>query len=291
MRVALTADDAPSIAAGPGGVRFDPARLDRLREVLQAQGVAHCVAFAIGALAEGHEAALGRWLAAGYELGNHTHEHLAASRTPVAAYLESVRRCDALLAAAGAFAGGRRRWFRYPYLDRGADPRARAAIAEGVRALGYEPVHATIDSFDHAYEAAWAQAQADGDGRRSQAVGARFERAARASLRRAERLVGAAAAGRPSAHIAFFHFGGVCEERLAPLLAHWRARGAEWISVADAIGEPLHCAYDADPACTGLVTGGFGRGLGARLAGRAARLLDRLDPRAARLGPAFPHLH
>lgn len=289
MRIALTADDAPSIAAGPGGVQSDPARLDDVRAVLEAHGVPHCVAFVIGQAAEGQEPALARWLAAGYELGNHTHDHVAASRMPVAAYLDSVRRCDELLAAAGAFASGRRRWFRYPYLDRGGEPAARAAIAEGVRALGYEPVHATIDFFDHAYETAWAKARAAGDAARTAAVGARFERVALASLRRADR-VARATAGRPVEHVAFFHFGGVAADRLALLLEACARAGVIWTRVEEAITEPLHRAYDADPGRSGLVTGGLGRGLGARVAGHLARLLDRLDPRWSRLGPAFPHL-
>jgi peptidoglycan/xylan/chitin deacetylase (PgdA/CDA1 family) len=290
VRIALTADDAPSIAAGRCGVRFDPGRLDRLCEVLQAQSIPHCVAFVIGAAAEGHEAALARWLAAGYELGNHTHDHVAASRTSVAAYLASVRRCDALLAATGAFAAGRRRWFRYPYLDRGADPATRAAIAAGVRELGYQPVHATIDLFDHAYEAALARARAAGDPAAAAAVGGRFERVALASVRRADRAA-RRAAGRPVDHIAFFHFGAVCEERLAPLLAGCRALGVAWTRVEQAIDEPLHRDYDGDPARSGLVTGGLDRGLADRVGGRLARLLDRLDPCRARRGPAFPHRH
>ncbi len=290
VRIALTADDAPTIAAAPGGVRADPARLDHLREVLLDRGIEHCVAFVIGATARGHEAALERWLDAGFELGNHTHEHLAASQVDPVAYLASVRRCDALLRAIGAFSQGATRWFRHPYLDRGADPVARALIAHSLGDLGYDVAHATIDFFDHAYEAPWARALGSGSARGTAAVGARFENTALASLRQARRVAWRRT-GRDVPHIAYFHFGGICERHLGPLLDRCRDSGVRWCSVREALEDPLYREYDCDPGRTGLVLAQLDRSTVSRIAGRLSRLADRLDPRRETVGPRFPHRH
>ena len=116
LRLAFTLDDGPSVAEE--GVPFDPSRMDRCREVLQRHGIPHCVAFVIGSRCA-DKAALERWLQAGFELGNHTHDHKRASDLSVAQFVESLTRCDELLNEVGAFEGDRPRWFRFPCLDRG----------------------------------------------------------------------------------------------------------------------------------------------------------------------------
>lgn len=264
--------------------------MDALRAVLREQGVPHCVAFVIGSRARGQEAVLGRWLEAGYELGNHTFDHLHASRSGPGAFLESVARCDALLAAVGAFGAGRRRWFRYPFLDRGADPAARAALAAGLRELGYAPVHASVDLYDHRYEAALAAAEAAGDGARAARILARYQEVAWRSVR-----YGAARsrahAGRPVPQIPFFHFGRVSERGLAGVLERMRAAGALWCPVAEAAADPLHREFEGAYERRGLLVRGYPTPLGVRVTRALARLSERLGWFGQRqLGPRWPYL-
>lgn len=288
--VALSVDDAPTIEGGSGAVLADPGRMDRVRERLLAAGVSHCVAFVIGRLAVGHEAPLGRWLEAGYELGNHTFDHLAASRTPLPAYLDSVRRCDALLARVGAFAGGRRRWFRHPYLDRGADPAGRAELGRALADLGYDQVPASVDLFDHSYEEPLARATRDGDAPRMQRVDARHREAALASFAAAERQL-RRVAGRPVPQLAFFHFGLVAERNIAAVLGALADAGVRWCSSEEALADPLYAGYVCDPERSGMVTGDLPQGLGLRVRARLADLSLRLGLFAqSQLGPRWPHL-
>jgi peptidoglycan/xylan/chitin deacetylase (PgdA/CDA1 family) len=288
--VALSVDDAPSIAGGSGAVVADPGRMDRIREVLLAAGVSHCVAFVIGILAAGQEPRLERWLASGYELGNHTFDHLAASRTSLREYVASVSRCDALLAGLGAFAGGRQRWFRHPFLDRGADASGRAALGAALADLGYEQVPGSVDLFDHCYEEPLARALRDGDAGRLAQADARYRAAALASLAATERQVWRATR-REAPQLAYFHFGLASERNLAHVLAALGERGTRWCSLEEALADPLYVAYVGDPARSGLVTGDLPRGLGARLGGRLADLSQRLGLfQQSQLGPRWPHL-
>lgn len=286
LRIALTADDAPTLS-GPAGA--DPSRMDALREILRERGVTHCVAFAIGARVPGSEAALERWLAAGYEVGNHGFDHLRASEAEPHAFLDSVARCDALLAALGAFDGGRRRWFRYPHLDRGRDPVAREELRKRIRELGYAVVHASVDLFDHRYERVLSEAEVEGDAGRVGRITRRYQETAwQGLLHVAERS--RAHAGRPVAQIPFFHFGPVSERALGGLLDRLRALGAVWCPVSEAVADPVYLAFDRDPGLSGLVARSWPTPLAARLRRRLARLSERAGWFGQRRdGPRWPH--
>ena len=264
--------------------------MDVLRQVLQEAGISHCVAFVIGARARGREAVLERWLAAGYELGNHSFDHLRASRSEPGRFLDSVARCDALLAGVGAFDAGRRRWFRYPFLDRGGDPGARQSLAAGIRDLGYTPAHASVDLYDHRYEAPLAAAESVGDAARAARVVARYQEVAWRSVRfGAERS--RSHAGRPVPLIPFFHFGAVSERGLAGFLERMRAAGSVWCPLAEAVADPLHREFDAAYERRGLVVRGHATPVRVRVARGLARLSERIGCFGQRrYGPRWPYL-
>lgn len=281
MRIALTCDDAPSIRAQPPRVRRDPSRMDRIRSVLQRHGVRQCVAFVIGAEVD-DQGALLRWRDAGYELGNHTHEHAAASQVGAAAFLSSVRRCDELLQRVGAWANGGAKWFRFPYLDYGASPSERARIAEGLAGQGYRIAHATADLHDDRFEDALGGALTRGSGPRAALVDARYRHTAHRALREAARRLGE---GTPQ--VPYFHFGAVSERSLERLLRRWSAAGVSFESLEDALGHPALARDEG----TGLLLGSHRPTLLTRATRRAQRVLNRLDPSRGRwLGPPCPRV-
>lgn len=281
LRLALTCDDAPTIRAAPPLVQRDPARMDRLRIALRQQGVESCVAFVIGAEAS-DAGPLRRWLEAGYELGNHTHEHPAASAAGPEPFLESVARCDARLDALGAWPSGAPKWFRFPYLDHGADPEARARIAQGLRAMGYRIAHATVDLHDDRFEEALAHAEARGAWLRAELVGARYRHTADRALARAR-----ASLGPSTPQVPYFHFGAVSERFVAGVLRRWRRAGARFCGLDEALSHPELQREEG----TGLLLGRRRPPLLERLGRRAQRLHNRLDPSRGRwVGPPWPRV-
>lgn len=287
--LALTIDDAPTIGAH-GAVRAAPERMDAVRAVLQRAGVRSCVAFVIGAYAEGELPRLRRWLDAGYELGNHTYDHRKASGRTLGETVESIRRCDRLLEQAGAFRDGRRRWFRAPYLDRGADSASREGLARALATMGYREVPATIDLFDHRYEVPLARALARGERARVDSIGARFTAAALASVTRVDHLA-RGSPDRPRRHVGFLHFGEVARVFGADALVRLRANGVRWCDLAEALADPPFAAFSRDPDLTGLAGAGWGRGLSDRVLRRLATVAHRAESLAASYaGPRWPHL-
>ena len=282
--VALTIDDAPSVR--DGGAPGDPGRMTRVREALVAAGVEHCVAFVIGASSKGHEDVLRAWLDAGFELGNHTNEHRRCSAEPAARFLDDVRRCDDLLDRVGAFGNGRPRYFRFPFLDRGRFEE-RELLREELAAMGYTVVHGSIDWFDYHYDARLAAAAREGapPGEIEQryvevAVGATTYELDRS--RRGLR--------RDAAHIAYCHFGEATARGLPRILAALGSAGLQFVSVADAMGDPMFTAFDQACDRNGRVPPAlFARGV----LGAATRAVARLSIGAGlfgqrRLGPRWP---
>lgn len=287
--LALSCDDAPTIGREGRALAEDPERMDVLREVLLRRRVRHCTAYVLGALAVGQEDRLRRWLDAGFTLGNHTFSHWRASEVRVEDFVADVRRCHELLESVGAFADGRPRLFRFPSLDRGASTRERAAIAEGVRGLGYTVAHASVDLFDYLFEEPVAAAERAGDETRLATVLQRYAEVAVASCayeaRRVHRLL-----GRTVPLVAFFHCGHASARGLDRVLAE--LGDVRYCAQTEALGDELYRAFDAAPEYNGRVSRAMlHRSLRERLVGRLAALSAGPGLFAQRrLGPLWPFM-
>lgn len=284
---ALTIDDAPSIAAD-GVVAFDPSRLDAIRVELRRAGIAHCVAFVIGEHARGCEAGLSRWLEAGYELGNHSDDHARASAVTPADFTASVARCDALLQSLGAFDGGRRRYFRFPFGDRGRTPAARRELLAACADLGYAVADVSIYFYDHCYEAPLAAACSERP-ELARAIEDRYLAAAVRSARRAA-VLARRRIGAGHVHVATCHFGLVTQRTLPRLLAQL-ATGVRWVSLADAVSSPGYARHVADGQRNGILAEQLQFARSERVLRPLARLSQRADWFGQdALGPCWPHL-
>lgn len=282
-KVAFSFDDAPRMGT-QDGVRASVACMDAVREALAANGVRSCVAFVIGVRALGEESALERWLAAGYELGNHSWSHRRASTISVEEFLGDFVRCDAFLRTFPAFAAAPRHFMRFPSLDSGRDQEARARLARAVRELGYTILPGSVDVFDHRFEARLS-------GARAAAVAERWIDVATRSLafehRRTTRVE-----RRAVPHLHYGHFGALSEHHLARLLARWKELGVVACDVAEAVADPFHQRYLALQDATGRVPCVLlGRGLGQRFGHAFGRWSERLGLFGQRdLGPLWPYL-
>lgn len=161
----VTVDDLP--VAG-GSLHTDRAERARITKDLLAVLSRHRVpalGFVIWSQVKGEadRALLGRWLAAGHELGNHTTRHSDLARVGLEDYLADVEEGRAGLAAFLVPHGTTVRFFRYPFLREG-DTEAKL---DGVRAAlarsGQRPVPVTIDNQDWSFEKPWVEARRAGD--------------------------------------------------------------------------------------------------------------------------------
>jgi peptidoglycan/xylan/chitin deacetylase (PgdA/CDA1 family) len=240
MKVAVTVDDLPR--HGPEAPGQDRLALHRaLLEALGKHHVPRVYGFVNSARAQpGDRAALEAWVAAGYPLGNHTAHHPVINEVGLEAYLADVDAGEPLLAELLG-PGQERVWkvFRYPYLRQGTDVPSRLALRRALVERRYRIAEVTIDFDDWAYNAPYVRCLRRGDAEAIAALEATFFDTAVSQLRWADdtlrRLV-----GRSVPHVLLLHAGAFDAHVLARLLTEYEKAGVRWISLDEALADPVY---------------------------------------------------
>jgi peptidoglycan/xylan/chitin deacetylase (PgdA/CDA1 family) len=162
--LAITFDDLPWTGGTDGiGRRTLLERTDRLIGQLQARDVpAVGLVTCRNLLSDG--GAIRRWRQAGFELGNHSFNHLDLNRTDPAEWLDDVRECDDRL---HSLTRDSIRWFRFPFLHEGETVAVRDSVARALTRMGYRNAHVTIDNSEWVLARAYDLAVRGGDSLRA----------------------------------------------------------------------------------------------------------------------------
>lgn len=263
--------------------------MDAIRETLKSHGVDRCVAFVVARTALGHEAVLERWLAAGYELGNHTFDHPRARQCEAPQVMHSIKRCHELLERLGAFHNGRTAWFRFPFLSRGRDRASRNTIQMECEAMGYRIAHASVDFYDDRFERRFDHAARRVDAQTTRDIGRRYETVALESLHfaasRMRRVL-----GRTPPLVPYCHFGSLSRHHLGRILHRMRAERIELCSLEEALDDPVYHSFSQDRMRDGLVMH-EPRSKTVRVMGVLAWASELAGiANQARVGPRWPYL-
>ncbi|MDH5823693.1 polysaccharide deacetylase family protein [Luteimonas sp. RD2P54] len=142
-RIALSFDDAPT---ADGALFSGSQRTAALIRVLADAGVEQAGFFVTTRNLAGPAQArrLRAYAGAGHALANHSHGHRWLSRTPAVDYLADIDHAARALAPFD----GVRPWFRFPFLDEGADAAERDRIRAGLAERGLRNGYVTVDNYD-----------------------------------------------------------------------------------------------------------------------------------------------
>jgi peptidoglycan/xylan/chitin deacetylase (PgdA/CDA1 family) len=238
IRVALTVDDLPTHGAFPPGMTHLQAH-----EKMLAAFAAHEVPKVYGFVNTGRtidgqdaDAPLRAWLAAGHPLGNHTQAHGRMKEMGVPAYLADIDLNDRVLATLVPDERTRR-VFRYPFLYEGSDP--------------YRIAEVTIDFYDWAFNGPYVRCLALGDQNALDALRKTYVQHAIRMLQwsdEAARRVWQ----RPVPHILLMHVGSFSAEMIEPVLTAYEAENVEWITLDDAMEDPIYADL---PVADGVTQG------------------------------------
>ena len=150
-KVALTYDDLPSLTLLKSQAYVD------YNNTMILRGLKHYHMPAIGFVNEdkledgdrGHQIAnLKAWLDAGFELGNHTYDHVSPNDTPTKAYIADIARGERVTRPLMAKYHKTETWFRYPYLETGKTLAEKTAIQDWLKAHGYRIAPVTMENAD-----------------------------------------------------------------------------------------------------------------------------------------------
>ncbi len=252
--VAITVDDLPRHGPDvPGVTRL--AIHEKMLAVFAAHKTPPVYGFINAKKLEEHaedRAALAAWVRAGHPLGNHTYTHPdLGGGMSVADYLADVDANEATLRAlskAEPAPAAERAWkvFRYPYLREGRDLETRRAIRDGLLQRHYRIAQVTIDFFDWAYNPPYARCLAKGDSKAIDALKEDYLDHAAFELRWAD-AASRELFGRPVKQILLLHVGAFDAEMMDALLSTYEKNGARWVSLDEALGDPVYADEPTQP--------------------------------------------
>lgn len=198
-----------------------------------------------GKLVEGNRLALWRqrmledWLDAGFELGNHTEDHLDLHRVSAERFVQSISRGERYLRPLLTERGLTLRWFRHPYLHTGMAASSRKRVDAHLAALGYRVAPVTVDNGEWIYARAYLRALNAGDAAlqsrlRSAYVSYMldkvvfFEQAAKRQF------------DRPIPQILLIHANALNADAMGDLVLGLRLRGYQFIALTQALEDPAY---------------------------------------------------
>lgn len=247
--IAITIDDLPTISA----LGNDLTRASRITDDLLATLTRHRVP-AIGFVNEGklvtdgslderRVALLGRWLAAGFELGNHTFSHTDFHLATVSAFEQDVLRGERVTKKLLRAAGRDIRYFRHPFLHTGRSRMARQTLEAFLAKRGYRVAPITVDNYDYLFAAAYDRAGARDDHNEQQKIVSAYVDYMEAVVAYYEQQ-SMALLGREIRQTLLLHASALNAATFDRLAAMLHGRGYQFVTLDRALEDPAYKSRD-----------------------------------------------
>ncbi len=188
-------------------------------------------------------ALLDSWLAAGFELGNHTFSHPDLNRVGPAAYEEDFLRGETVTRSLLGKRGATLRLYRHTFLRTGKNAEEKAAFDAFLAAHGYTAVPVTVENDDWWFNQKYLKAREAGDAALAQRISDAYLVHWTTMFDWYEAL-SKQVFGRNIDHVVLMHDNALNAERLPEVLALMRARGYVFGSVDEVMRDPAYAHAD-----------------------------------------------
>ena len=242
-RIAFTFDDLPAHGPLPPGVAR-PAVTASILATLKRENMPPVYGFVNGfrvAQFPYQLHILQAWRAAGNPLGNHTWSHPELDKLSAAQYEANIAKNEPLLRAVESH--GDWHWFRYPFLEEGNTVAKRDAIRGWLEAHNYRVAEVSMDFQDYLWNEPYARCMAHHDAASIQQLHDSYLATA-AEYIRVYRELAQRLYGHDVPYVLLMHVGAFDAHMLPELIALFRERGFAFITLEDALKDPV---YRADP--------------------------------------------
>ncbi|WP_373636580.1 polysaccharide deacetylase family protein [Yoonia sp. BS5-3] len=245
--IAVTIDDLPFVRYGGTTSEQGLVQVNAINAALAAHDI-RATGFVIGNQINRNTAPiLNSFAAAGHRIGNHSWSHPSYDELTRRAFRRETRRTHRALAP----------WidtpllYRFPYLHEGETPQTKQAAEEVLAALGYTNVPVTIDNDEWRFNADYVDALTAGDTDLAQAIAEDYLEHMRERTAHFQAL-GHQALGRDVKHILLLHLNQINADHLGTLLDWYADNGWVFITVQEALTDPLYSAPDLYAGARGL---------------------------------------
>ena len=255
-RVAVTFDDVPGmnsgIMTGPQVLAMNTKLVDDLKaEKIPVIGfVNEYRLYHFGEVDERIHA-LSLWPDAGFDLGNHTFSHTSLNHSSLADWEEDVLQGETVTRMLMDQHHKTLQYFRYPYLDMGADLNTRREGEEFLADHGYRIAPVTLDAWDWYFASVYADARNHNDT-------ALEEKVAKSWLEHSDQVFAyyekksRALFGYEPSQVLLLHDTWLEADHVTNLLALMRKRGYRFISLGEALNDQAYASPDTYISDLGL---------------------------------------
>lgn len=232
-KIAFTFDDLPVHGPLPPG----ESRLEVISKIIAALGDQHLpptYGFINAVHLEGHPehiAVLEAWRAAANPLGNHTWSHMNLDQHSLEDFEQEILRNEPALKK--SMDDEDWHWFRYPYLAEGETIEKRAALRKFLHQQGYKVAAVTMSFGDYLWNGPYERCKTKNDAAGVQKLEASYLKAAEDSIDY-YRGLSHTLYGRDIPYVLLMHVGAFDAEMLPRLLALYRSKRFEFVSLSEA---------------------------------------------------------
>ena len=251
QQMAITFDDLPAHGEKPAGMT----RLDIASSILDTIRREHLPAvygFVNGVRIEQDPAAesvLKAWRDAGQPLANHTWSHPNLDTMTPEAFEADILKNEPLLEK--YMAGQDWHWLRYPFLHEGDTVEKRRVVEAWLNEHHYQTAEVSMDFEDYLWNSPYARCLAKGDTAAIQKLHDSYLATADQYLT-LFRTLSKTLYGRDVKYVLLMHVGAFDAKMFPELLALYRTRGFSFITLPEAIQDPIY----ADDPDIGVKGGG-----------------------------------
>jgi peptidoglycan-N-acetylglucosamine deacetylase len=242
-QVAFTFDDLPAHGRLPHG-EFRPEPIHSILATLKAEHMPPSYGFANGFRIAGFPyqiELLREWVASGNPLGSHTWSHPELDKTSTEDYVDNIAENESILQEVDPH--GDWHWFRYPYLEEGNTLAKRDAVRDYLSAHDYKIAEVTMDFGDYMWNDVYARCTVKRDAVAIVSLQDSYLAAADEYMAYS-RTLSQQLYGHDIPYVLLLHVGAFDAKMLPQLIALFRARGFQFVSLPQAESDP---AYSFDP--------------------------------------------
>ena len=187
--------------------------------------------------------ALQMWLDYGFELGNHTFSHMSLNQRELKDWEDDVIQGESVTRILLTPRKMRLRYFRHPYLDTGRDLETRRQAEEFLTQRGYRIAPITLDGWDWAFAGIYEDAKKRNDQDMQQKIVKDYLAYHDAVFAYSEQQ-SAKLFGYEPHQILLLHASNLEADHIGELLDLLRKHGYRFISLQDALGDPVYSLPD-----------------------------------------------
>lgn len=182
---------------------------------------------------------LKRWLARGYELGNHTFSHVNYHITPLGKYAEDIIQGEQITGPLIRQHQQTLTYFRHPYLRIGLTKAHHDSLRHFLEQRQYLEAPVTIDNDDYLFAKAYHNALVSEDSALMQQIGQEYIGYMEEKLVHFEYAANVLE-GRAIKHILLLHANKLNADYLDELAAMYQGRQYKFISLKEALTDPVY---------------------------------------------------